>query len=284
MSASMEWLQVLRASLLANRGIAWGVGWNVALLVGSLAAMPFDGRRILGLNPWVKPVKFEISVIVFLLTVGVLLWALGDAPELRVQKLWLGWGVGVAMIVENSVIALQSARGVRSHMNYSTPLDASLFAVMGLFILLNTVCAGWLLVLWMQTSAGLESAVVWGVRLGLLMLLLGSIEGVRMVAHGAHTVGAADGTPGLPFVNWSTRYGDLRIAHFFALHALQIFPLAGIVLAKTRWRDGMQVLVLFVFVVTYSAGVWWLFAEAMRGVPVISASCELRADGSELSS
>jgi hypothetical protein len=269
MSVLMRWMEVLRASIQESRGIALGVWWNVGLLVLSVAALPFDGRRILGLNPWIKPIKFELSVIVFLLTVGVMLWALGDGVELARSKAWLAWGFGVAMIVENSVIALQSARGVRSHMNYSTPLDVALFGAMGVFIQLNTIFAGWLLALWMRTNGGLESVVVWGIRLGLLMLLLGSIEGVRMVGNGGHTVGAMDGSAGLPFVNWSTRYGDLRIAHFFALHALQIFPLAGIALAGMRWKESSQIGVLVAFVAVYGAAVWWLFAEAMKGLPLV---------------
>jgi len=265
-----SWLNTLRTAMQASPGIAAGVWWNVALLAGSGAVLPFDQRRILGLNPWIKPIKFEISVIVFLLTVGLMLWALGDAAEWSRSRLWLGWGFGVAMIMENSVIALQSARGVRSHMNYDTPLDGALFAVMGLFILLNTVLAGWLLALWCGTDNGLPPAVVWGIRLGLLMLLAGSIEGVRMVMHGSHTVGAADGGPGMPFVNWSTRYGDLRIAHFFALHALQIFPLAGMALARTNLRSAVQVSTLFGLVVVYGGAVWWLFAAAMRGLPLLN--------------
>jgi hypothetical protein len=268
-SVLIGWMEALRESMQASRGIAWGVWWNVGLLVLSVAALPFDSRRILGLNPWIKPIKFELSVIVFLLTVGLMLWALGGGLEMVRWRSWIGWGFGVAMIVENSVIALQAARGVRSHMNFDTPLDRSLFALMGLFIVVNTFFAGWLLVLWMRTSAGLDGAVVWGIRLGLLMLLLGSIEGVRMVGHGGHTVGAADGLAGLPFVNWSTRYGDLRIAHFFALHALQIFPLAGMALAALRWRESAQMTALFGFVAVYSMAVWWLFAEAMRGVPLV---------------
>jgi hypothetical protein len=102
------------------------------------------------------------------------------------------------------------------------------------------------------------------------MLLLASVEGVRMVIRGGHTVGAADGVElGLPFVNWSTRYGDLRIAHFFALHALQIFPLAGLALASLKVRPGPQLGALFGFVAVYSVAVWWLFTEAMRGVPLV---------------
>jgi hypothetical protein len=259
----MNYARVVWDALQGNRGLAWGVWWNIGLLVLSLAAMPFDGRKILGLNPWIKPMKFDISVILFLATIAVLLWALGEGWE--TSKAWIGWGIGISMIVEDSVIALQSLRGVRSHMNFTTTLNGALFGVMGLAILISSLLSIWLLVLWCRTDAGLPPAVVWGIRLGLLMLLAASIEGVRMVGYGSHTVGAPDGGPGLAFVNWSTTFGDMRVAHFFALHALQIFPLAGLLLARTSARPAAQVGALVVYVVA----VWWMFAEAMRAIPLV---------------
>jgi len=269
MNIIAQGLAIVRQTMKENRGLALGFWWNVALLAASAAASVFDDRKILGLNPWIKPMKFEISILVFVVTIAVLLWALGRGGEWRRSKAWIGWGIGVSMIVEISIIALQSARGVRSHMNVATVHDALLFAVMGLFIALNTALAAWLFVLWCVAKTGWERVVVWGVRLGLLMLLLGSLEGARMVAYGAHTVGAADGGIGLPFVNWSRTYGDLRVAHFFALHALQIFPLAGLALARTRWLERLKIATLFAFAALYGAGVWWLFAEAMRGTPLV---------------
>ncbi len=261
-------LEVVREALSENLGLAVGVGWNAALLGASGVALAFDRRSILGLNPWIKPIKFEVSIIVFLLTVAVLLWALGRRGEWRRSRAWMGWGFGISMMVEIAIIALQSARGVRSHMNYATVQDALLFSVMGVFIIVNTAVAGWMLVVWCVARTGWERVVVWGVRLGLAMLLLGSAEGSRMVVHGAHTVGAADGGAGLPFVNWSRAHGDLRVAHFFALHSLQLFPLAGMALTQTQWRERLKVATLFSIVAVYSAGVWWLFAEAMRGIPL----------------
>ena len=76
-----------------------------------------------------------------------------------------------------------------------------------------------------------------GLRLGLLIFVIGSLEGFVMIANLAHSVPRPDGGPGLPFVNWSTTGGDLRIAHFLALHALQLLPLAGFLLDRV-WAAG----------------------------------------------
>jgi hypothetical protein len=270
MGTSMTWREMIGgewlSSLGPNRGIVLGVWWNVALLALSVAALPFDHRRILGLNPWVKPIKFEISVIIFLMTMAALLAALGrlgDRPRARRR---LAWGFGVAMIVENTIIAMQSLRGVRSHMNIATPFDGAAFGVMGLFIAFNTVLVAVLLLLYLRTRTGLPTAVTWGIGLGLAMLLAGSLEGGFMIVrYWGHTVGGKDGGPGLAFVNWSTQHGDLRVAHFFALHALQAFVLAGWAMGKTPLKAWAQTAATVAFAVVYSGIVWELFEQAVRG-------------------
>jgi hypothetical protein len=49
------------------------------------------------------------------------------------SRVWIGAGVGISLSIENCIILLQSLRGVRSHMNYSTPLNAHLFELMAVF-------------------------------------------------------------------------------------------------------------------------------------------------------
>ncbi len=250
-----------------NRGITLAIWVNLALLAAAALAMPFDHRHILGLNPWIKPMKFDLSVLIYAVTISLFLSFLEGSVRAR----WtIGWGIGLAMIIENTVISMQSARGVPSHMNYTSLFNGVSFGLMGLFIALNTILVAWLLLLYLTNRTLLPAAILWGIRLGLAALLAGSIEGVLMVGtYGAHTIGAPDGGAGLPFVNWSTAHGDLRVAHFFALHALQIFPLIGWAFSRTTLPVRAQCFATLAAAVLYLAGVWTLFAQAMAGRPVL---------------
>jgi hypothetical protein len=208
-----------------------GAAMLLTLVVVTLISIS-DTRLILGINPWIKPMKFLTSIAIFLWTVA---WFM---PETRSSKRHIvSWTIAVAMAIEIICIITQSARGTTSHFNNRSPFDAMIFATMGVTILVNT--GAMVLFLWMlrRDTPPSRAGYIWGVRLGVAIFLLASFEGGLIVANNAHTVGAADGGPGLPFVNWSTRNGDLRIAHFFGMHALQALPLLGFLLDRLARRD-----------------------------------------------
>ena len=247
-----------------NSGIQFSLWWQLGLFLPSLLALPFDRRKILGLNPWIKPLKFEISVAIFLLTIGFVMRQLNSSPK---AVNLIGWIIGIAMILENTLIVFQSARGVRSHMNYTSAFDGVIFSFMGVGIGVNTLALAALLLLSFRPAADWTwpAPVVLATRLGLAVLIWGSLEGVAIVNNKQHTVGAPDGGDGLPFVNWSTTHGDLRIAHFFALHALQAFLLLGFLISRTSLPKSLQSGSVIAFAVLYLAGCWWLYREAVAG-------------------
>ena len=86
-----------------------------------------------------------------------------------------------------------------------------------------------------------------------------------MTIAGAHTVGAPDGGPGLPVTGWSRDHGDLRVAHFIGLHALQILPLLTFVLARRGWSDARRVRVTLAAAGSYITLFGLLMWQALRG-------------------
>lgn len=254
----------LRALHRANPVLAW-TGWlNVALAALALALLLLDHRVVTGAPVWMKPLKFALSITAFVWTLG---WLLADLPAAAQRSVQLiSWGVAVSMVVEQGVIFVQAARGTTSHYNTSSALNGLLFGLMGIFILVNTLMTVWALYLaWRYQPYG-PAGYVWGLRLGLLVFLVGSVLGGLMIHHQQHTVGAPDGGPGLPGLGWSTRAGDLRIAHFLGMHALQALPLLG--WALSRWEPRWAVPLTWTGAALYAAAVGGLLALALAGRPL----------------
>jgi len=248
----------------ANPPLAWA-GWaNVGLAVLALGLLPLDQRHVAGALVWMKPLKFAVSIAVYAFTLAWLLASLPAAAQGAVRC--IGWGVAVSMVVEQAVIFGQAARGTTSHYNAASALDGALFGLMGLFILVNTVLTAWALYLaWRYQPQG-SAGYVWGVRLGLLVFWVGSVLGGIMIRRAQHTVGGPDGGPGLPGLGWSTRAGDLRIAHFLGMHALQALPLLGWALG--RWWPGQAAGLTWLGAAAYAAAVAALLVQALAGVPL----------------
>ena len=247
-----------------------------------LAGLAVDPRTIGGEPVWLKPLKFSLSGAAYVLALAVLMRPLRGRLVARIVSV----GVALILVAEVLLIGMQAARGIQSHFNVSTALDASVFSLMGVLIATLSVLTLVAAIAILRTPSAdrlWKQATLWGLAItlaggsvGSLMTLPTSeqIEGLADAPPemiGAHTVGAPDGGPGLPLVGWSTVGGDLRVAHFWGLHALQGLPLLALGLMRLQSltpRQRHRLLTLGGLAYTGVLGV--LLQQALRAQPLLA--------------
>ena len=213
-----------------NKTLFWvGIGF----LVCATALVPLwllDPTELLGVSVWEKPLKFFISTGIFCLTYSWLSAHISRWPTL-VRR--VGVIIAVSLIIEMIAIAGAAAVGTTSHFNVSTPLATTVWVVMATFVnvvFVATIVLSVMILLEknrplpLKLGLGLGSSIT-ALGMGLAFFMtnptneqLADFEGIA----GAHAVGVDDGGPGIPFFGWSTVAGDLRVGHFFGLHAIQV--------------------------------------------------------------
>lgn len=226
-----------------------------------LLAIFFTETELRGVNAFIKPFKFFLSIAITSFTLAWIMVYLQNQRTVRIYSRM----VVITMLIEVLIITGQAARGRISHFTTGPITDIILFQVMGLAITTFTLWTGWICYCFFRQKTWpiwMSEGYLWGMRLGLLFFVLFALEGFHMVIINQHTIGAADGSEGLALVNWSRIYGDLRVPHFFGLHSLQILPLAGYFFFP---RKGT----LIVMAITWLAFIALLYWQAIMGFPII---------------
>jgi hypothetical protein len=230
----------------------------LALLVPMALAWGVDERTLRGVNVWIKPMKFALSIAVLAWTTA---WFIGHLAEPRRRGrsvdliVWMLVGCGT---FELGYIGLQAALGQASHYNADSLLHIVLYSLMGLGALGLTVTQPMLA--WQLHRHGdnrrpepYRLAVCSGL---VLTFILGA--GAGMLLSARQPPDAAAGLT-VPLFGWSLVGADLRPAHFIGIHAEQVLPVAGAIVAALGLRRGRS----WVWAVTigygglFAAAFWW---------------------------
>ena len=264
----MSYLKSALSTVRKESPILYGIAmFHFVLTLICIIGLMVDDRMLMGVNVWIKPLKFTISGGIYILTVGFLTTLY---PFSRRKKNILNNILSWALLFEILIIFTQAARGVLSHYNQSNIVDGLLFAAMGLLIGIVVLLMAFFIIETIRLKMKVPRPIQWGILIGWMIVFFGSWVGGQMIGQMAHNVGVPDGGAGLPLLNWSTIAGDLRVAHFFGLHGLQIMPLFALVLHK-KWKASsitQSVLVILVGLL-YAGWIAYTFYQAKQGLPFI---------------
>jgi hypothetical protein len=216
------------------------VVFSLVCLLVSLVGLGTDARLINGEHGWIKPCKFSLSLTIYGLT---LIWF---SPFVTGHKKFfkvISVAALVGTIIELPAIMLQVVRGTTSHFNTATTFDQAMFLITVVAIMPAAFGVLSLLIMLLREK-NLPPVIGLALRWGVFLTAIGLIPGVLMVLPDhmqdiltaskqfeGHTIGFPEGGPGLPILGWSTIAGDLRVAHFVGIHALQVLPIVGYAVA-----------------------------------------------------
>jgi hypothetical protein len=256
-------------------------------LAAALVGLLVDPRVITGVPAWLKPAKFAASFAIYTFTLA---WVFTFIPSWPKTRRIGGWTTAIVLILELVIIDTQAWRGTTSHFNIGTPLDTTLFTLMGLAIAIQTLASiAVAIALWRERFA--DRALGWALRLGMTITIVGGLTGGLMTrptaaqladaraGHrpavvGGHTVGAPDGGPGVPGTGWSREHGDLRVAHFVGLHALQILLLLAFASRRMRLAEPVRTKLSLAYGGSYFGLFGILLWQALRGQSILAPDAQ----------
>src|SRR5688500_15936339 len=212
----------------------------MVLMAPTLVAMALDQRTFLDINVWIKPFKFQVALAIYLATLA---WFAGWLPARVVASRWHRiFSIIVVLAIGAETVWTLGARalGVASHFNDSSPLAIGLYALMGvLAVVLTSASLVYGVAILRDRNSRLDPAFRMSVGIGLIAtFVLTVVVAGYMSGTGSHFVGGAHSDAGgLSPMGWARDGGDLRVAHFFATHAMHVIPVFGFIASRVLPRS-----------------------------------------------
>jgi hypothetical protein len=263
--------------------ILWIVGTVLLVtMVVHIVALAVRGGPVTGPVSLRKPADFAE-------TGWLLTWSMAlILPRLRThawQRHVIGGSAVLFGVGETAVMAIQAWRGVPSHYNFSTPLDAALMrggaaGTAGVFLI------GVVVLLVAALRSPDTASVQLGIRAGIVVLLVGCAIGFVMVSNNS---GVFQGAFGTGFGNRTAGYlgpdpatvgheyvllrphthgGDLVLLHAIGVHGLALLALPAVLLARTALSATRQLQLIATAVGAVGVAMAILLVQALRQLPL----------------
>mgnify|MGYP006186647041 CR=1 FL=1 len=222
-----------------------------------LAMTRISNVQVFQVNAWYKPFKFAFSTFLF---AWAMAWYCFYLPNFNVQV--FNWSVILLLGFEIFYIAFMAGQGKLSHYNISSPFYSVMYSMMALAATLVTVYTAYVgLRFFTESFPDLPTYYLWGIRLGISIFVIFSFQGYLMGGRMSHSVGLINDNSNLFIVGWSKLVGDLRVAHFIGMHALQVLPILAFYVLKNNKLTILAGLL-------YAALATFTLIQALQGKPL----------------
>jgi hypothetical protein len=213
---------VVKEQLKRNSILFWYGLINIFFFVFCFGISLFDKTEVLGKNAWYNPMKYYLSIGIFIWSMGWYLYFLNNI----VQRKILTWCLLIISFIQTSIVLLQSIRGLPSFYTNNTPFNNLVFN----FQLTNYVVFFVLMLVitylfYFQKKNSKSQHFTWGIRLGMIVFLTGLLIGFYMLIN---FINANDNNYNVALneiVFNKKKQGNFIIPFFLGIHGLQIIPL-----------------------------------------------------------
>ena len=196
-----------------------------------------QGGGLSGSVSWRKPITFGFSIGIAALSISWLTTYLQHNPR---KGRWLLGTLAIGGAIEVFLISMQQWRGVPSHFNFfDNPVDAVIAGSIT-FAIIPISLAILLVTIWSFRPMTSSPSLTWAIRVGMVLMVLGTLFGMTMIANAAYQFSNQTGRPPNIFGN----AGMMKVPHALALHALQVLLVAAWLLRLTRWPEGTRLIVI----------------------------------------
>jgi hypothetical protein len=222
-----------------------------------LALTKMSNAQVFNVSAWYKPFKFAFSTFLY---AWAMAWYCAYLTNFNIT--FFNWTVVILLGFEIVYIAIQANRGQLSHFNVSTSFYSAMYSLMAFAATAVTLYTAYIGILFFKGDfPDLPNYYLWAIRFGIIIFVIFAFEGFVMGSKLTHTIGGPDGGTGLPLLNWSTKFGDPRIAHFIGMHALQVLPFLSFYVFKNT-KATFVMATLYVLLATLT------LIQALQGKPL----------------